>query len=296
MMMIGLRFGLKRVVVKTVTFYRSYSSTKSVWNASTNQKSRLEVLNGLSFRERMRRIPVDRGIVTRLEKAKLGRTKDKRSKGDRASMVKSTRDKLSEVFSVKPTCFASCATSDEFPDENRNKGEIAFAGRSNVGKSSLLNVLTGRSVIAKVSDKPGETQKISFYSMPKGFSNLVDMPGYGFSFANDERRKSWTDAMDSYIQHRESLKSVCVLVDSRHGMKPVDLEFCERLENFQRRFQVILTKGDLLDRKALAKMIWYTGEQIREFKYADTFVGALSSRSLGGVEMFRDQVFPAIRR
>ena len=79
-------------------------------------------------------------------------------------------------------------------------------------------------------------------------------------------------------------------------MKTVDLEFCERLENFQRRFQVILTKGDLLDRKALAKMIWYTGEQIREFKYADTFVGALSSRSLGGVEMFRDQMFPAIRR
>ena len=115
----------------------------------------------------------------------MGRTKDKRSKGDRKSMVRSTRDRLSEVFKVKPTCFASCATSDEFPDENQNKGEIAFAGSFERGKSSLLNVLTGRSVIAKVSDKPGETQKISFYSMPKGFSNLVDMPGYGFSFLNE---------------------------------------------------------------------------------------------------------------
>ena len=244
----------------------------------------------------MRRIPVDRGIVSRLEKARLGRTKDRRSKGDIANRVKDTRDRLSEVFKVKPKCFASCATSDEFPDENKNKGEIAFAGRSNVGKSSLLNVLTGRSIIAKVSDKPGETQTISFYSMPKGLSNMVDMPGYGFSFANEEKRKSWTDAMDSYIQHRESLKSVCVLVDSRHGMKPVDLEFCERLESFQRRFQVILTKGDLLDRKSLAKMIWYTGEQIHGFKYAETLVGALSSKSLSGVETFRDKMFPAIRR
>lgn len=285
---------VRRLAIRTMSSILPKKNGFDSIKSASQQK--LDMFKDLSYRERMRRIPVDRRIADRLEKLKLGRTKDKRSKGDRKNVVSRTRDRLSEVFKVKPKCFASCSTSDEFPDENVNRGEVAFVGRSNVGKSSLLNVLTGRSIIAKVSDKPGETQAISFYSMPKGFPNLVDMPGYGFSFSQEDQRKSWTDAMDSYIQHRESLKSICVLVDSRHGMKPVDLEFCERLETFQRRFQVILTKGDLLDRKVLAKMLWYTGEQIRAFKYADVEVGALSSRSLSGVEYFRDKIFPAIRR
>ena len=95
--------------------------------------------------------------------------------------------------------------------------EIAFVGRSNGGKSSLLNAIAGTSIVAKVSDKPGETRSVNFYKIGNGkrVPTLVDLPGYGFAFSKEETQEEWTRVMERYVESRANLSSVCVLVDSR---------------------------------------------------------------------------------
>lgn len=130
--------------------------------------------------------------------------------------------------------------------------EIAFAGRSNVGKSSLLNALTNRKSLARTSRTPGRTQALNFFALG-GTSDtprlrLVDMPGYGYAAAPKETVAGWTSVMQDYLRGRAGLLRVFVLVDARHGLKPVDFEMLDRLDRAAVSYQVILTKGDCLKR------------------------------------------------
>src|SRR6516225_5015079 len=121
--------------------------------------------------------------------------------------------------------------------------EVAFAGRSNVGKSSLVNALTGRHALARISHTPGRTQEVIFFTGPSRLT-LVDMPGYGYAAAAKAKIKAWTALIHAFLLGRANLARVYLLVDARHGLKPVDAEVLETLDKAAVNYQVVLTKAD----------------------------------------------------
>src|SRR4051794_21701376 len=121
--------------------------------------------------------------------------------------------------------------------------EVAFAGRSNVGKSSLVNALTGRRMLARTSNTPGRTRQINFFDLG-GRLMLVDLPGYGYADAPKAGIKAWTSLVRHYLRSRASLRRVCLLIDSRHGVKEVDRPLMAMLDEAGVSFQVVMTKVD----------------------------------------------------
>jgi len=123
--------------------------------------------------------------------------------------------------------------------------EVAFAGRSNVGKSSLINALTGRNALARTSHTPGRTQELIFFEGPKDADfRLVDMPGYGYASAPKAKVASWTALIHKFLQGRSTLARVYVLIDARHGIKDVDSDVLKTLDKAAVSYQVVLTKAD----------------------------------------------------
>src|SRR5438552_17876384 len=134
--------------------------------------------------------------------------------------------------------------------------EVAFAGRSNVGKSSLINALTGRNALARTSHTPGRTQELIFFQGPEntGF-RLVDMPGYGYASAPQAKVASWTKLIHQFLQGRATLARVYVLIDARHGIKDVDQDVLKTLDKSAVSYQVVLTKADQVKRAELEKHV-----------------------------------------
>ena len=134
--------------------------------------------------------------------------------------------------------------------------EIAFAGRSNVGKSSLLNALTGRQGLARASNTPGRTQELNFFDLGEPrVMRLVDMPGYGYAEAPKDIVARWKRLIWDYLRGRVVLKRVLVLIDARHGLKPVDREIMTMLDKAAVSYQLVLTKGDKIKPTALAATV-----------------------------------------
>ena len=121
--------------------------------------------------------------------------------------------------------------------------EVAFAGRSNVGKSSLLNALVGRKALARTSNTPGRTRELNFFQLGD-VMRLVDLPGYGYAKASRTEVASWTGLTLDYLRGRAPLRRTCVLIDARHGLKPVDAETMDTLDEAAVPYQVVLTKAD----------------------------------------------------
>src|SRR4029079_14401974 len=140
-----------------------------------------------------------------------------------------------------------------------NFPEIAFAGRSNVGKSSLLNALTNRKGLARTSNTPGRTQELNFFDVGSPPQvRLVDMPGYGFAEAPKDLVKRWRFLVNDFLRGRAVLRRAIVLIDSRHGIKPVDIEIMEMLDGAAVTYQLVLTKTDKVKATDLAKTLEQT--------------------------------------
>jgi GTP-binding protein len=146
----------------------------------------------------------------------------------------------------------SAASPADLPADGRP--EVAFAGRSNAGKSSALNAITGRKALARVSKTPGRTQLINFFDLA-GQAWLVDLPGYGFAQAPDEVRRNWSRLVESYFQRRDSLRGVILLVDARHAMTEMDAQMLDWAIATGRPCHLLLTKADKLNRRDATKQL-----------------------------------------
>jgi GTP-binding protein len=163
--------------------------------------------------------------------------------------------------------------------------EIAFAGRSNVGKSSLINALTGRKALARTSHTPGRTQELIFFSGPPPLT-LVDMPGYGYAAAPKAKVAAWTELIHAYLRGRANLARVYVLVDARHGLKPPDLAVLESLDEAAVSYQIVLTKADQVGSE-LASTIMAIGPALARRPAAFPELIATSARTGDGIADLR---------
>ena len=132
--------------------------------------------------------------------------------------------------------------------------EVAVAGRSNVGKSSLINALTGRRALARISHTPGRTQELIFFRSVSKLA-LVDMPGYGYAAASKTKIKAWTTLIHAFLLGRANLARVYLLIDARHGLKPTDAEVLETLDKAAVNYQIVLTKADATTQADLAALV-----------------------------------------
>jgi GTP-binding protein len=166
--------------------------------------------------------------------------------------------------------------------------EVAFAGRSNVGKSSLINALTGRNSLARTSHTPGRTQELIFFEGPdKAGLRLVDMPGYGYASAPKAKIASWTELIHKFLQGRASLARVYVLIDARHGFKDADLDVLKKLDKSAVSYQIVLTKADQVKDAELRAQIAATTAALSKHPAAFPDVLATSSRSGAGMPELR---------
>ncbi|EJZ22286.1 ribosome biogenesis GTP-binding protein YihA/YsxC [Rhizobium sp. Pop5] len=176
--------------------------------------------------------------------------------------------------------------------------EVAFAGRSNVGKSSLINALVGQKGLARTSNTPGRTQELNYF-VPDGYSGegndlppmaIVDMPGYGYAQAPKEQVDKWTKLVFDYLRGRATLKRVYVLIDSRHGIKKNDEDVLTLLDKAAVSYQVVLTKTDKIKAPAVPKLLAETAEKIRKRPAAYPAVLSTSSEKGDGLNDLRQAI------
>ncbi len=167
--------------------------------------------------------------------------------------------------------------------------EVAFAGRSNVGKSRLINALTGRRTLARISRTPGRTQQINFFALGDALM-LVDLPGYGYARAAKTRVKAWTALAESYLKGRPTLRRVCLLIDARHGAKDSDLRVMAVLDEAAVVFQAVLTKADKTTPEGLEAVRRALADELARHPAAHPEIAVTSARSGAGIAALRAAV------
>ncbi|RKP15168.1 P-loop containing nucleoside triphosphate hydrolase protein [Piptocephalis cylindrospora] len=262
--------------------------------ASSSPSSTTQALPALSNRQRLLRTEPDRKVTQLLEDLALGSVKAHpfrtRQKTFSKKGLVSTYNPLDPPIKLPPPIFfAGAYKSQSIPEPSGL--EVAFVGRSNVGKSSLLNALGGPRVhAARTSEKPGLTAQLNFYRVGEA-GIWVDAPGYGFAFAKTGAMDAWKQLIDDYLSKRsKTLKRVYVLADGRHGLKVNDKEFCRHLNGFGIKFQIILTKCDLVPRYLLARRIHLLHQDLKEYSNAMPECLPVSAYTGAGVDRVRRHV------
>lgn len=175
-----------------------------------------------------------------------------------------------------------------------DRPEIAFAGRSNVGKSSLINAIANRRSLARTSNTPGRTQELNFFTVGPGDFYFVDMPGYGFAKAPKSKVDAWTSLIKDYLRGRTTLRRVFVLVDARHGLKPIDREIFTLLDEAAVTYQIVLTKIDKLKPGQAEKVTQETTDTISAHAAAFPLVLATSSEKRVGLSELRASILEVV--
>ena len=191
-----------------------------------------------------------------------------------------------ERLFASPAIFLLSAPALEFlPPADRP--EIAFAGRSNVGKSTLINAIARHKGLARASNTPGRTQELNYFSPADRKSFLVDMPGYGFAEAPKVKVAAWTELVKDYLKGRPTLARVFLLIDARHGIKAVDGEIMKMLDTAAVSFQIVLTKADKINLPALESVIAATAAALKSHPAAFPEMLATSSEKGDGIAELR---------
>jgi GTP-binding protein len=202
------------------------------------------------------------------------------------------------VMFARPVAFMmGCAKIEQLPDADLP--EVAFAGRSNVGKSSLINALTGQNHLARASNEPGRTREVNFFLMDagstQGGARLVDLPGYGFAVAGKKTTKQFQNLGRDYLRGRVNLKRVYLLIDARHGLKAVDTEALDALDTAAVSYQIVLTKADKLRSfDAVEALQAATLKAVAKRPAAFPRVAATSSEKGVGIPELRAEIANAI--
>jgi GTP-binding protein len=203
-------------------------------------------------------------------------------------------DEVARKLFSGPIAFLKSAPSLQFlPDPSVE--EVAFAGRSNVGKSSLLNKLTNRRDLARTSNTPGRTQELNFFDLGEPLRlRLVDMPGYGFAKAPKDVVRKWRFLINDYLRGRAVLKRALVLIDSRHGVKDIDLEVMKMLDDAAVSYHLVLTKADKIKASELQAVEAATAAEARKHPAAHPEIIVTSAETGMGIDRLRRSVVEAI--
>ena len=167
--------------------------------------------------------------------------------------------------------------------------EVAFAGRSNVGKSSLINALTNRKKLAHTSNTPGRTQALNYYTLGSTL-RLVDMPGYGYAQAPKEKVATWTELILDFLRGRPNLRRVFLLIDARHGLKPNDLDVLDLLDAAAVSYQVVFTKADKIKQGARETLVSETSKALRPRPAAFPEIIMTSAEKGEGIDELRSLI------
>ena len=201
-------------------------------------------------------------------------------------------EEFEKIFTSKCDFVAAADTLDWLPPVTLP--EVAFAGRSNVGKSTLINALTGRRKLARTSNTPGRTQQLNFFNIGDVF-HLVDMPGYGYAKVSKSKIKNWTDVLESYLRGRVSLRLALVLVDSRHGLKESDSDMMDLLNKAAVPYRIIMTKADKAKQAELAKTVDAIEKKLKKNPAAYPHPHITSSDAKKGIDELREIILQSVQ-
>ncbi len=202
-------------------------------------------------------------------------------------------ERARKLFSGPVTFLKSAPALEHLPSPS--VPEVAFAGRSNVGKSSLLNALTNRNGLARTSNTPGRTQELNYFDVGEPLLlRLVDMPGYGFAKAPKDVARKWRYLINDYLRGRQVLKRTLLLIDSRHGLKDVDREVMKMLDDAAVSYRLVLTKGDKIKPTELAATMEKVAADARAHPAAHPQILATSSETGMGMAELRAAVLEEI--
>jgi len=195
------------------------------------------------------------------------------------------------LFNQPCTFIIGCARLEQVPESRLS--EIAFAGRSNVGKSSLINALVGQKALARTSNTPGRTQQINFFNLGDQLM-MADLPGYGYARAPKAEVKKWTGLTNAYLKGRVQLRRVCLLIDARVGLKASDVGVMSALDKAAQVYQVILTKCDKIKPGPLAKLSDEISLELAKHGAAHPDIAFTSSRKNIGIAELRATLYALI--